>query len=118
MAVRHPLAEDLRECGCWVVEAVSSAEAVSVLRDGRLNGSIVLADLDCPGGLNGFELSRRIRDRGLASRVLLAGSLERLAEKAGDLCQDAPTIRTPYSHEALLREIKSMIAHRTERWAG
>ena len=50
--------------------------------------------------------------------MLLAGSLERLAEKAGDLCQDAPTLRTPYSHQTLLREIKSMIAHRDGTLGG
>jgi DNA-binding response OmpR family regulator len=112
LAVRHPLAEYLRGCGFRVFEAVDSDEARAVLQDPRATISIVLVDVDCPGELNGFQLSSWIRDQALTAEVLLAGSLERLAEKAGDLCKEAATVHSPYSHEVLLQTIKGMIARR------
>jgi DNA-binding response OmpR family regulator len=112
LAVRHPLAEYLRECGYRVFEAVDSDEAVAILKDPPSPVSIVLADVDCPGKLNGFELTGWIRENAAVSEVLLAGSLERLAEKAGELCKGAPTVNTPYTHQLLLQKIKSMVAQR------
>ena len=117
VAVRHPLAEYLRECGYRVFEAVDSDEARAILEDARMPVSIVLADVDCPGEMNGFALSNWIRQNALASEVLLAGSLERLAEKAGDLCKGAATVNTPYSHQVLFQKIKSMVAQRDRRAA-
>ncbi len=112
LAVRHPLAQYLRECGYRVFEAVDSNEATLILQDAKSPVSVVLADVDCPGKLNGFQLSNWIRERELTCQVLLAGSLERLAEKARDLCEGAPTVATPYSHQTLLRKIKSLVAQR------
>ena len=101
-------------------EAVDSDEAKAILEDDRMAVNIVLADVDCPGQMNGFELSHWIRDNGLASQVLLAGSLQRLAEKAGELCHAAATVNTPYSHQALFQHIKRMIAQRESDagWRG
>ena len=73
---------------------------------------IILCDVDCPGELGGFGLSRWVRTQGLPAKVILAASVERAAQKAGDLCEDGPQVRKPYDHALLLDRIKRMLAMR------
>lgn len=117
MAIRHPLAEYLRECGYKVIEAASTDEALQVLKSREALIDIVLADVNAPGEVDGFGLAKWIREQPLASQVILAGTVSKAAEKAGELCEEGPLLAKPYHHQTLLDRIKGMIADR-DRMGG
>jgi DNA-binding response OmpR family regulator len=115
--VRNPLAEYLRQCGYRVLEAVDAAEARQVLSGGTAQVNIVLADANVADGA-GFALAGWIRGNHPAVDVILAGSVARAAEKAGELCQDGPALAKPYDHQLLLAEIRRLLAARQRNDPG
>ena len=88
IVVRHPLAEYLRECGFKVIEAQNGDQAKLVLnnRDARID--VVLADMTTKD--SGFALHHWIKANYPEVDVILAGSLERSVDKAGELCNEGP----------------------------
>lgn len=115
--VRNPLAEYLRACGYRVVEALDAAEARQVLADGSMRVEVVLADANGPGA-EGFALAAWIRGNHPGVEVILAGSVSRAAEKAGDLCRDGPALAKPYDHRLVLDRIRRLLAARQRRRPG
>ena len=109
--VRHPLAQYLRDCGFKVLEAVNGEEARDALREHRAI-SVVLADMTTPG--SGFELRRWIREEGLSSQIILAGSVEKAVDSAGKVCREGPALAKPYQHNLVLEHIRQTLARRGE----
>jgi DNA-binding response OmpR family regulator len=112
LIVRHPLAEYLRGCGYKVYEAADTTEAAKILDDDSFRIDVVLCDSGSAGHLDGFGLSQWARQRRPAVQVILAGSVERVSQRAGDLCEESPWVTKPYHHSALLDRIKRMLAQR------
>jgi response regulator RpfG family c-di-GMP phosphodiesterase len=54
--VRMPVVEYLRECGCRVIEAATTDEAIAILQKTNIPVDVVLSDIDIPGSMNGFGL--------------------------------------------------------------
>ncbi len=115
--VRHPLAEYLRECGYQVIEALNGSEARQLIVDGRLRIDVVMANVASPTD-EGFALATWIRRNHPAVGVVLSGSVERAAEKAGDLCLDGPHLTKPYHHHQVLDEIRRLRAARDRTGSG
>jgi DNA-binding response OmpR family regulator len=109
--VRHPLAEYLRECGYRVVEASDPDEALQLLEDGSITVDVVLADVDRQQG-NGFALATWIRTKFPNVDVVLAGTVAKATEKAGDLCKEGPAVAKPYDHQLVLDRIRRLRAAR------
>lgn len=109
--VRHPLAEYLRECGYKVVEASGSDEARQILKDGAITVDVVLADIDHQQG-SGFALASWIRANFPSIDVVLAGTVAKATEKAGDLCEEGPAVSKPYDHQLVLDRIRRLRAAR------
>jgi DNA-binding response OmpR family regulator len=107
LLVRHPLAEYLRECGYQVLEASDGAEARVLIAQPELRVDIVLAEGDA-----GFELAGWIRANHGQVQVILAGTVTRAVERAGDLCEDGPALVKPYEHKFVLERIKKLMAAR------
>ncbi|HVZ30709.1 MAG TPA: hypothetical protein VG839_09975 [Asticcacaulis sp.] len=112
LAVRIPLAEYLRDCGYRVLEAITTDEAVMILRESGMPVAVILTVVDAPGQFDGFGLAKWVRQNGLGIEVILSGSIARTAEKAGDICEDGPAMAKPYDHQILLNRIKALIAAR------
>lgn len=112
--IRHPLSEYLRECGYVVVEAIDAEEARKLLSEGKVPVDIVLADAN-PSGDSGFVLASWIRANRPAVKIILAGTVTKAAEKAGDLCEDGPGLAKPYDHRLVLDHIRRSIAERSRR---
>ncbi|MDE1152523.1 MAG: response regulator [Micavibrio sp.] len=110
--VRHPLAQYLRECGYKVLEALDTDEAVEVLTQGSIDVDIVLADVASPGKIDGFGLAKWIRTQGYATRTILAGSIQKAASEAADLCENGPLLEKPYHHTLLVDRIHHTLALR------
>ena len=105
--VLNPLAEYLRECGYKVLEAFNANEARQILATASISVQIVLADVDAAGN-EGFALAREIRTNYPTIDVILAGTIAKAAEKAGDLCEEGPDLAKPYDHRLLLDHIRRM----------
>jgi CheY-like chemotaxis protein len=93
--VRFVLAEHLRDCGYKVVEAGGAAEAVTVLEAG-VPVDLVFTDVQMPGAMDGFGLSRWVRQHHPEVRVVLTSGHTQLARQAGELCHDGPFLPKPY----------------------
>ncbi|HVJ52327.1 MAG TPA: response regulator [Aliidongia sp.] len=115
--VRHPLAEYLRECGYHVLEASTAAEARTFIADAEVSIDAVLADVAGPGE-GGFALASWIRANHPHIEIALAGTLDKAAQKAGDLCREGPTLTKPYDHQFILDHIRRLLAARDQRRGG
>ncbi|MEZ0224297.1 MAG: response regulator [Alphaproteobacteria bacterium] len=110
LPIRHPVAEYLRGCGYKVLEAVNTDEAMSLLSGSGVAIDVVLADVSSPGAVDGFGLIQWIQANNFSTKVLLAGSIEKVAANAAKLCEDGPKLTKPYHHQLLLDEIKKLLA--------
>ena len=110
IAIRHPLAEYLRECGFTVFEAANGDEAMHALQTPELQIEVVLADMMTTG--SGFGLRQWVRTQSLAVEVILAGSVEKAVDHAGGLCHEGPALAKPYQHHLVLDHIRQVLARR------
>jgi CheY-like chemotaxis protein len=112
--VRMALSEYLRGCGYRVVEAANADEAMTVLNEQGLLVDVVFSDLQMPGSLDGFGLSRWLRTHRPDIDVILAATDQRAADAASDLCVDGP-LPKPYEPHALVDRIKWLRAARNRK---
>ena len=108
--IRMPIAAYLRECGYRVIEAASTEEAMIVLREAELKIDAILTDVESetPGG--GFALAKWVRENRPDINVIMAGTPQRAAKEAGELCSEGPHLSRPYDHaivEAYIRRLLS-----------
>lgn len=113
--VRLTIAAYLRECGYKVYEAASAEEAVAVLQNGTLFVDVVFTDVEMHGSMDGFGLSQWVHQHRPEIAVVLAGTAARAADAAGALCEKGPHLRKPYEPQAVLDQIKRLLASRGRR---
>jgi DNA-binding NtrC family response regulator len=116
IVVRSPLAEYLRDCGYRVLEAINAAEARELLGAAD-DVALVLVDGDAPDD-GGFVLRAWVRENYPDIEVILAGSVTRAVEKAGDICKDGPAISKPFHHQFVLDTIRRLLAARERNNRG
>jgi len=107
--VRLVIAEYLRECGYKVHEAAHAEEAMAVLQAPEVSIDIVFSDVVMPGAMDGFGLSRWVRDNHPGIEVLLTSSIDRSADLAGMLCEAGPMLEKPYEPHGVVDRIKQLI---------
>jgi DNA-binding NtrC family response regulator len=112
--IRQPLAEYLRECGYVVMESLNPSEARELLSKGDREADIVFAEIEGFDG-GGFALSKWIRENHPNVEVILAGTVSKAVEEAGDLCREGPAISKPYDHSFVLDRIRASLAARNRR---
>ena len=115
VVVRAPLADYLRDCGLMVLEASTTDEGRTILVEGRARVDVVLCDAAAVGTAAGFLFSRWMRARYPAVPVLLAGSVEKAASLAGDICDEGPSLGKPYDLSVVLDVIRQAYAARPAR---
>jgi CheY-like chemotaxis protein len=101
--VRMVIANYLRDCGYRVLEGVTAADVMTVLRSGR-KIDVVLSEVRLRGKTDGFGLARWIRARHPEVDVILTAGAARAADKASDLCDDGP-LEKPYKPAEVVRRI-------------
>jgi DNA-binding LytR/AlgR family response regulator len=67
-----------------------------------------------PGSMNGFSLAKRARKLRPGLEVILAGTIERAAHEAADLCEDSP-LPKPYEPQVVVDRIKRLLAVRRQQ---
>ena len=108
------ISQYLRECGYRVIEAVSADEALQVLRS-EISIDLVFSDVEMPGSMDGFGLVQWIRKNKEELEIILAGSPERAAKTAAELCESGPTMAKPYEPQILLDAIRKQLGMRANR---
>jgi CheY-like chemotaxis protein len=96
--IRLAICDYLRECKYRVFEAASGDEALTVLQADHMQVDVLFTEVDLPGVLDGFGLAKWVRSNRPTIKVLLAGTVDRAANVAADLCEDGPLLRKPYDH--------------------
>ena len=99
--------EMLRSIGCEVVHAMSARAALGALANGR-HIDLVFSDVMMPGGTNGIELAREVRQRRPELPILLtSGFADSIGSQAQEL--DIPVLRKPYSLEDLRAAVQQQL---------
>jgi CheY-like chemotaxis protein len=112
LLVRAPLTEYLRQCGYRVFEAVHADEAVLVLEHGKFTVDVILSAIEMPGSMNGFGLSQWVHGNRPGVEVILAGTVQRAADAAADLCEGGPHLTKPDNPQVVVERIKRSLAAR------
>lgn len=92
--IRMVIAQYLRECGYLVIEGVQASDFHILIESGR-ELHVVLADVNLGGDVNGFALSKVIRQTHPNIDVILTSGVSGASEEAHELCEDGP-IKKPY----------------------
>jgi DNA-binding NtrC family response regulator len=109
--VRMPIAQYLRDCEYKVIEASNADEAMQVLLHQETLVDVVFSDVDMPGTVDGFGLSKWIREHRPGVDVLLAGTVSRTIKSAKDLCEQGP-VPKPYDAQVVHNRIRRLLASR------
>jgi CheY-like chemotaxis protein len=105
---RLSLADYLRTCGYRVLEAADSDEAVRVVEHPDWGVDVILSAVELRGSMDGFALSRWVRDAFPSIDVILAGSPAKAADAAGELCENGPEMRKPYDPKLVVDRIRRL----------
>lgn len=110
--VRMALSEYLRKCGYHVVEAATTEEALSIMKDGKLEPNVVFSAIDLAGALEGFALAQWVRQQRPGVEVILAGNIASAANKAEILCE-SHHLPKPYTAKDVLQRIRTVTRQQT-----
>jgi len=105
--LRLVVSDLLIEAECRVVEAANAAEALAVLEAG-VAVEVLLADVDMPPGINGYELARRVHARWPGVEILMMSGRQWPAD--GDMPPGAAFLAKPCPTEALVSHVRSAAA--------
>jgi CheY-like chemotaxis protein len=108
--IRTAISEYLRHCGYRVVEAASADEAIVMLNQPDVKIDIVFSDVEMPGSMDGFGLSKWVKSNKPGLHVILTSSLKKAADEAGNLCEEGPHLAKPYEPSQLIDWIKRLRA--------
>ena len=109
---RHVIADYLRHCGYFVVEAANTDEAFVALNEPTLSIDVILCDVSALGAKSGFELATWVRSNRPELEVRLAAGEEVAAQTAADLCENGPRLARPYEPQGVVDYIKRLRASR------
>lgn len=112
--IRMVIADYLRSCGYRVIEASSADEAMIVLQHKEVEVDVVFSDIEMPGSMDGFELSKWLRANRPTVDVVLAGSVTRATDAAAALCESGP-VPKPYEPQTAADRIRQLMALRSAR---
>jgi DNA-binding response OmpR family regulator len=111
--VRMVIAAYLRHCGYRVIEAADVTEAMLALEEDHAGAvRVVLSAVALRGEHDGFTLAQWIRRHRPGCEVMLAGTVTRAADAAGDLCEQGPTLARPYDPQIVVDRIRRLLARR------
>jgi CheY-like chemotaxis protein len=102
---RMVAASQLRHHGFTVIEVSSADEAMRIL-EAPVKVDLVFADVNLEGSsLDGFGLSRWVRDNKPGMKVLLTSGVARSPEPGGEA-----VLAKPYKYDELVRRVRALLA--------
>jgi DNA-binding NtrC family response regulator len=94
-------------------EAASATEAKAVLLNRDIALDVVFCAVGPTGMMDGFTLAAWVRKERPSLEVILAGTIERAAEAASDLCGQKPHLERPYQPQQVVDWIRRLRNLRT-----
>jgi len=99
--VRRVTIERLKILGYKILEADSGSSALAIVESGAPI-DLVFSDVNMPGGMSGFELAQRVRERRPEQKLLLTSGFTGESAQAGEAAiSGALILRKPYSQQEL-----------------
>ena len=99
--VRGSLCDQLTDLGYRVIEAEDGHDALALF-DGSERIDLLFTDIVMPGGINGLDLARRLREHLPALNVIYTtGYSDDILAKSGPLDDGAVVLRKPYNSKAM-----------------
>jgi CheY-like chemotaxis protein len=108
------ISDYLRHCGYRVIEATNADEAMIILQHAEIDVDVVFSDVEMPGSMDGFQLSKWLRAHRPGVDVILTGSIPRAADAAAELCDSGP-LPKPYQPQIAIDRIRQLMALRSAR---
>jgi signal transduction histidine kinase/CheY-like chemotaxis protein len=96
LAVRQVTVEMLRDLGCEVMQAPGGADALALIETSPRMPDVVLLDYAMPG-MNGVQLARALRERGLRVPIALVTGYAELADRDTDGSPLNALLRKPFT---------------------
>jgi signal transduction histidine kinase/CheY-like chemotaxis protein len=109
-AVRAVTVEMLRDLGYEVAQAADGAAALALLAELPAAPDLILLDYAMPG-MNGLQLARALRDRGISVPVALVTGYAELADSTGAESPLDALLRKPFT----IQELDAMLARLRRR---
>jgi DNA-binding response OmpR family regulator len=103
---RMAIADYLRDCGYKVIEAISGTDVHTVLAADH-PVDVLLIDVVLHASEDGFAVGRAVRAQHPEIEIIMTTSTGKLAEKAGELCDDGPLVK-PFHPQELMRRIQRL----------
>ena len=101
----------LQELGCRTKRAQNAGEALEIVARGGID--LVLSDIVMPGGMNGLDLARSLRERFPELPIVLTTGYSSKAQEASR--EQFPILPKPYRRNQLAEAISSFLTSR--RWS-
>jgi DNA-binding NtrC family response regulator len=111
VSIRMPIAQYLRNCGYKVIEAVNADEAMTLLLHEETVIDVMFSDVDMPSVMDGFGLSKWVREKRPGLDVILVGAVTRAVNAAKELCDNGP-LPNPHEPHAVHDHIRCLLAIR------
>ena len=108
-----------RDLGCEVAQAAGGEQALALLDKLSPPPRLVLLDYAMPG-MNGLQLARVLRDRGLTAPIALVTGYAELSEADIAAGQLAGLLRKPFTIrelQALLAQLRAVAASDADPWS-
>ncbi|SAL27261.1 sensor kinase/response regulator fusion protein [Caballeronia arvi] len=110
--VRATVVELLADLGYRVLRAKDAQSALAIVESG-VPIDLLFTDVVMPGPLRSTELARKARERVPGIAVLFtSGYTDNAIVHAGRLDEGIDLLSKPYTHEALARKVRQMLAQR------
>src|SRR3977135_3594291 len=94
--IRMAISAFLQECGFMVLEASNAAEALAMIQSDQSALDLVFSDIRMPGEIDGFGLSKWIRENRRDLPVILVSGDKKKSDAAHELCAQEPFLTKPY----------------------
>lgn len=105
--IRMTAAEILEDAGFRTLEAGNAEHALVLLRENHASIVVLFTDVDMPGPLDGFELSREVAQHWPHIAILVASG--RHKPGPDDMPEGAHFVGKPFSVEVVHNRLKEML---------
>ena len=109
--LRAHLAEHLRDCGYYALEACHAHEAIEVI-DAGVEIDLVVTDVKMPGTIDGFGLAKWIRENRPHLAVFVVSGYPGKVDLAKELCAGEQFFSKPYDVDVITAKIQEHVALR------
>jgi CheY-like chemotaxis protein len=111
--IRMALSDFLQECGFKVLEASNAAEAIEIVQSHLSVLDLVFSDIRMPGEMDGFGLSKWIRQNTQLPVILTSGDSSK-SDAAHELCAEEPFLKKPYDLQYVVGQIRNTLDARNK----